>query len=99
MIKNYMLEKQYVIITAIVLLLVLQSINVKAQNSVHDSLKIVQPTSISFLYQKGYVFPTNDFVRGNNAKNDIIDDFQTFATRITKQTLGDHLWQQLYPLS
>ena len=47
-------------------------------------------------YQMGYVFPTNDFVRGVNAEGDTIDDFQTFTVKIIKQTRGNKLWEQLY---
>ncbi|NOX46150.1 MAG: acyloxyacyl hydrolase [Chlorobi bacterium] len=52
--------------------------------------------ALQFSYQYGYVFPTNDFVRGNNAEADTVDDFQSFALKITKQTTGKKLWQQLY---
>jgi len=47
-------------------------------------------------YQNGYVFPTNDFVRGINSENDIIDAFQTFTFKLTKQTTGNKLWEQNY---
>ncbi len=47
-------------------------------------------------YQNGYVFPTNDFVRGINAENDVIDAFQTFTIKFIKQTTGTKLWEQNY---
>ena len=47
-------------------------------------------------YQNGYVFSTNDFVRGVNAERDTIDNFQTFSVKILKQTTGEKLWEQLY---
>jgi len=52
--------------------------------------------SIQLSYQNGYVFPTNDFVRGINAENDTISAFQTFSAIFIKQTLGNKLWEQLY---
>ncbi|MCL6102953.1 MAG: acyloxyacyl hydrolase [Bacteroidetes bacterium] len=52
--------------------------------------------SVSAIYQNGYVFPTNDFVRGINAENDKIRYFQTFSFQFTKQTLGKELWEQLF---
>jgi len=47
-------------------------------------------------YQNGYVFPTNDFVRGINAENDVIDAFQTFTIKFIKQTIGTKSWEQNY---
>lgn len=53
-------------------------------------------SSVLMSYQNGYVFPTNDFVKGNNAANVTISNFQTFSLKFTKQTLGKKLWEQLY---
>lgn len=63
-----------------------------------DSIEIKKKNdySIAFNYQNGYVFPTNDFVRGVNAENDVIDAFQTFSLKLTKQTAGNKLWEQIY---
>lgn len=47
-------------------------------------------------YQNGYVFPTNDFVRGINAENEVIDAFQTFTIKFIKQTTGSKFWEQNY---
>ncbi len=47
-------------------------------------------------YQKGYVFPTNNFVRGINTLHDTIDDFQTISGKFTKQTFGKKRWEQVY---
>ena len=52
--------------------------------------------SISGLYQNGYVFPTNDFVKGVNAEKELINAFQTFSVRFSQQSYGKNLWEQVY---
>ncbi|MDA3906244.1 MAG: acyloxyacyl hydrolase [Bacteroidales bacterium] len=52
--------------------------------------------SIQGIYQNGYVFPTNDFVKGINGESEIINAFQTFSIKISKQTTGKSQWEQLY---
>jgi hypothetical protein len=51
---------------------------------------------IQGMYQKGYVFPTNDFLKGNNYQSVKIDAFQVFALKCSKQTTGKKQWEQLY---
>ena len=55
--------------------------------------------SLSGMYQSGIIMPTNIFVRGSNANSAIIDDYQSFALKLSTQTTGEHLWEQLcnYP--
>lgn len=53
-------------------------------------------TSLQAGYQKGYVFATNDFLRGTNIEASRINAFQTFSLKFSTQTTGDKLWQQLY---
>lgn len=65
-----------------------------AQQQKSDSLKNIY--SLQFYYQNGYVFPTNDFLKGNNAEAATINAFQAFSIRFSKQTLGKELWEQLY---
>jgi len=52
--------------------------------------------SINFFYQNGFVFPTNDFVRGDNAEKELINSFQTFSVRFVKQSFGKEEWEQIY---
>ncbi len=52
--------------------------------------------SVSAIYQNGYVFPTNDFVKGINAENDKIKYYQTYILLFSKQTVGKKLWEQLF---
>ncbi len=52
--------------------------------------------SIENSYQNGYIFPTNDFIRGNNFEKDTIDAFQMFSLKFSKQTVGKHQWEQLF---
>jgi len=55
--------------------------------------------SVSGTYLNGKVMPTNIFVRGSNANSVVIDDYQAFSLRLSTQTMGDHLWEQIcnYP--
>jgi len=80
-------------ILILILLLFFADISV-AQKQNGNSLKNSYALQLS--YQNGYVFPTNDFVRGINAENDTIDAFQTFSLQFMRQTLGDKLWEQLF---
>ncbi len=47
-------------------------------------------------YQNGYVFATNDFIKGINAEKDIINAFQSFTIKLAKQTTGENQWEQIY---
>lgn len=58
--------------------------------------RIWENVSIQGMYQKGYVFATNDFLRGSNIESTRINAFQTFSLKYSTQTTGDKLWQQLY---
>jgi len=53
-------------------------------------------SSLLAQYQKGYVFATNDFLKGTNVEANRINAFQTFSLKFSTQTNGDKLWQQLY---
>ena len=55
--------------------------------------------SITGMYQTGKIMPTNIFVRGSNANSVVIDDYQSFSLKLSTQTTGEHLWEQLcnYP--
>jgi len=90
------MRNKSIIIIPLLLMLVFSCNKLIAQKELQDSIKEIRPGSLEFLYQKGYVFPTNDFVKGHNAENDIIDEFQAFSVRITKQTIGKKLWEQQY---
>lgn len=52
--------------------------------------------SINILYQNGYVFPTNSFVRGSNLEKELINAFQRFSIKVSKQTVGKNQWEQLF---
>lgn len=58
--------------------------------------KVWKHTSLQADYQKGYVFATNDFLRGINVESDRINGFQTFSLKLSSQTDGEKLWEQLY---
>ena len=67
-----------------------------AQSEDSTLIKKTKNYSISGLYQNGYVFPTNDFVRGGNAEKELINAFQTFSIRFSQQSYGKNLWEQIY---
>jgi len=66
------------------------------QESKIDSFFTRTPLSLKASFQTGTVFPTNDFVRGANAQNDTIDNYNSFSLVLFKQTTGAKLWEQLY---
>lgn len=61
-----------------------------------DSFFTVTPILIQGNFSPGKVFPTNDFVRGQNFTGDTIDEYTSFSLLLLKQTKGDKLWEQLY---
>lgn len=67
-----------------------------AQSTDKQNNSFLRNLSLGGMYQNGYVFPTNDFIRGNNAVKDTIDAFQTFSIKFSKQTVGRNKWEQLY---
>lgn len=52
--------------------------------------------STELMYQKGYVFGTNPFLRGINDEATKISSFQAFSVKFSKQTTGQKYWEQLY---
>jgi hypothetical protein len=52
--------------------------------------------SLQGMYQSGNVFGTNKFLRGNNAESDRIDTYQAYSLKLSRQTTGTNLWEQLY---
>lgn len=52
--------------------------------------------SISVSYQNGYIFPTNIFLRGQNASAKQLDDYQSMSLRFIMQTTGENAWEQLF---
>lgn len=81
-----------------ILLFVLFPLFVKAQDdsTTMTKKKIWKNISLQTVYQQGYVFATNDFLRGTNIEANRINTFQTFSLKFSTQTTGDKLWQQLY---
>ncbi len=48
------------------------------------------------MYQNGYVFATNNFLRGTNIEAKRINNFQASSIKFSTQTRGNKLWEQLY---
>lgn len=55
-----------------------------------------QLISLLPIYQYGYVFPTNQFLKGANIEQSKINVYQSFALKVGKQTNGEKIWQQEY---
>jgi hypothetical protein len=67
-----------------------------AQNNDKFKTQFFNNTAIEGMHQNGYIFPTNDFVRGHNTEKDTIDAFRAFSLKFSKQTTGEHQWEQLF---
>ena len=61
-----------------------------------DSFFTNTPILIQGSFNPGRVFPTNDFVRGQNFSHDTIDEYKSLSLLFLKQTTGSKLWEQLY---
>jgi len=68
----------------------------QAQMTRLDSLILRNRLKAEFRFDIGNIKPTNDFVKVQNTDLDGIPHYFSYALRITKQTTGDKLWQQLY---
>lgn len=73
-----------------------QKANSQNSTSKIDSFFTDTPFIIQGNYNPGKVFPTNDFVKGQNFSNDTIDEYNSFSLLFLKQTTGNKLWEQLY---
>ncbi|MDD4226902.1 MAG: acyloxyacyl hydrolase [Mariniphaga sp.] len=67
-----------------------------AQTNENGKKSIWDKFSLQGTYQNGYVFPTNDFIRGNNAQEDAINVFHAYTLKFSRQTTGEKQWEQLY---
>ena len=81
-----------------IILLLFISHYVEAQS---DSIKFAKKSiwnnaSIIGEFQKGWVFPTNDFFKYHNVEPAELGEFQHFSLKYSKQTTGTELWEQLY---
>ena len=52
--------------------------------------------ALQAVYQNGYVFATNPFLKGINAEAEKIKAFQAFSVKLSFQTTGKNCWEQLY---
>ena len=52
--------------------------------------------ALQTVYQNGYVFATNPFLKGINAEAEKIKAFQAFSVKLSFQTTGKNSWEQLY---
>ncbi len=73
-----------------------QQVFAQTAKSKIDSFFTHTPILIQGSFNPGRVFPTNDFVRGQNFSNDTIDEYKSFSLLFLKQTTGTKLWEQLY---
>lgn len=66
---------------------------VKSQDTI---IKRKLNNNIGMIYQAGKVLQTNDFVKGENASNQVIDYYQSLRLAYGVQTDGRKMWHQLY---
>lgn len=52
--------------------------------------------ALQAMYQNGYVFATNPFLKGKNIEAEKINTFQAFSLKFSTQTLGKKYWEQMY---
>lgn len=71
-------------------------LNGQADSTGVPESKVWKHTSVQAFYQKGYVFATNDFIKGINVESDRINGFQTFSLKLSTRSDGQKLWEQLY---
>ena len=79
-IKKLLRKRNCIILVALILPYILNGQDIVKNNN-EDTLRFFKANSlaISAAYQNGYIFPTNDFIRGVNLERDTIDSFQAFA--------------------
>jgi len=63
--------------------------------SVSDT-NVSKKWAIEGMYQNGYVFGTNPFLRGINIEGEKINAFQAFSVKVPFQTTGKKYWEQAY---
>ena len=78
--------------------LLLLPFSVKSQTDtlVPPSQKPEKNLGLQAVYENGYVFATNPFLRGINSEATKIDDIQTFSLKLSHQSTGKKQWEQLY---
>ncbi len=66
-----------------------------------DTISVSTPSkhhtyALQAMFQNGYVFATNPFLKGINIEAEKINTFQAFSLRFSTQTTGTKYWEQLY---
>jgi len=66
-----------------------------------DSIRMMDTASrrlwgLQAVYQNGYVFATNPFLKGVNAEAENIKVYQAISVKLSFQTTGKNSWEQLY---
>jgi len=82
--------KTFLAILYVIPFIAFSQTNKKLEPSVLNNFKI------QIGYQNGYVFATNDFIKGINGENNRINAFQAFTLKFSKQTTGINKWEQLF---
>jgi hypothetical protein len=80
------------------LLLIISFLFIKIVLS-QDSVSVAKhkyKKSLRLFYQAGQVLQTNEFVKGKNASNQLIDYFQSLSLQYGIETDGSKIWQQIY---
>jgi hypothetical protein len=80
----------------ILLLLLSMSSNAQDRHKAPDKNNFWENTALQFNYEKGHIFGTNEFLKGNNALVEALNKFQAFSLRFSKQSTGENQWEQLF---
>ncbi|OIP01000.1 MAG: hypothetical protein AUJ98_05515 [Bacteroidetes bacterium CG2_30_33_31] len=66
------------------------------QDSLQQKERFLKNLSFLAMYQAGYVFATNEFLRGVNVESEKVNSIQAISLKVSKQTTGDNDWEQMY---
>jgi hypothetical protein len=89
-------KTRFIRLWKLTLLIILFPYIIFAQTNDKQKHNFINRLSLQMSYQSGYVFPTNDFIKGINLGIDEIDEFQAFSLKISTQSNGSKIWEQLY---
>jgi hypothetical protein len=74
-------KTRFIRLWKLTLLIILFPYIIFAQTNDKQKHNFINRLSLQMSYQSGYVFPTNDFIKGINLGIDEIDEFQAFSLK------------------
>ena len=91
------ITRYYTQLTFLILFLCIPLISPAQSDSIRKP-KIVSRHlwALQTVYQNGYVFATNPFLKGINTESEKIKAYQALSVKLSLQTIGKKSWEQLY---